>query len=180
VGHDERFASVAADLGRALAARDRGLVYGGGHVGLMGVVADAALAAGGEVVGVMTADLVRAEVAHTGLTHLEIVDSMHERKARMSELSDAVVVLPGGFGTLDETFEVLTWNQLGLLSAPVVLLDVAGYFGSLLEFLDGAVGHGFVRPAHRALVVRATSVPEALEAVDRATPAVTPKWDRRG
>lgn len=177
-GHADVFAATAAELGRTLAGRGHGLVYGGGHVGLMGIVADASLAAGGEVIGVMTADLVRAEIAHSGLTDLVIVDTMHERKARMTELVGGVVVLPGGFGTLDEAFEALTWNQLGIVAVPVVFLDVAGYFGPLLEFLDAAVDHGFVRAAHRDLVRRAGTVAEALDALLAPTSPVSPKWGR--
>ncbi len=175
-GHDEVHAAVATDLGRTIARRGHGLVFGGGHVGLMGIVADAALAEGGEVVGVMTAALVRAEVAHRGLDHLEIVDTMHERKARMTELVRGVVVLPGGFGTLDEAFEVLTWNQLGIVAVPVVFVDVDGYYRPLLDFVDAAVERGFVRSAHRDLVLRASTAAEAVEAVESEAPPVTPKW----
>ncbi len=175
-GHDEKHAAVAADVGRTIARRGHGLVFGGGHVGLMGIVADAALAEGGEVVGVMTAALVRAEVAHRGLDQLEIVDTMHERKARMTELVRGVVVLPGGFGTLDEAFEVLTWNQLGIVAVPVVFVDVDGYYRPLLDFVDAAVERGFVRPAHRDLVLRASTAAEAVDAVEAEAPPVTPKW----
>ena len=138
-GSNPRFGEAAVDLGRALADQRHRLVYGGGHVGLMGTVADAALDAGGEVIGVITEHLVGAEVAHQRLTTLEVTGSMHARKARMAELSDGVIVLPGGFGTLDEAFELLTWNQLGLIGAPVVFLDVDGFFDPLFEFIDRAV-----------------------------------------
>src|SRR5690606_18265464 len=140
-----------ATLGARLAARDIGLVYGGGRVGLMGIVADAVLAAGGEAIGGMPAHLVDREVGHTGLTRLEVTHSMHERKARMAERSDGVIALPGGFGTFEEVLEVLTWTQLGLLAAPVVFLDVDGFFAPLLDFLDRAVDAGFVRAGHRLL-----------------------------
>ena len=127
-GSDPVFVNAALSLGATIANDGHRLVYGGGHVGLMGVVADAALAAGGSVTGVMTEQLVAAEVAHRGLTELEVTATMHARKARMAELSDGVIVLPGGFGTLDETFEMITWNQLGLVAVPVVFLDVNSYF----------------------------------------------------
>jgi uncharacterized protein (TIGR00730 family) len=135
-----------------LAHRGIGLVYGGGSEGLMGAVADAALAAGGEVIGVIPETLVARELAHARLTMLHVVRSMHERKARMAELSDAFVTLPGGFGTLDETCEMLTWTQLGIHKKPCGILDVDGYFAPLLAFLDSAVEEGFLRPENRALV----------------------------
>jgi uncharacterized protein (TIGR00730 family) len=163
-------------LGGSLAAGGHTLVYGGGHVGLMGVLADAALAAGGDVVGVMTEQLVAAEVAHLDLTRLEVVSSMHERKARMAELSDGVIVLPGGFGTLDEAFEIVTWNQLGLVAVPVVFLDPAGYFDSLFDFIDRSVDAGFVNDRHARSVQRAASVDDALRLATAAPAAFTPKW----
>jgi len=156
------YAAAARDLGAAMAERGVGLVFGGGRVGLMGVLADAVLDAGGEVIGVMPGHLIDREVGHTGLTRLEVTRSMHERKARMAELADGVIALPGGFGTFEEVLEVLTWNQLGLLALPVVFLDVGDFYASLLGFLDGAVEAGFVRPAHRALAQRATDVDDAL------------------
>jgi uncharacterized protein (TIGR00730 family) len=171
------YRETAARLGREMGAAGIGLVYGGGHVGLMGTVADAVLGAGGEVTGVMTRALVDAEVAHAGLTTLEVVDTMHERKARMTELSDGVIALPGGFGTLDETFEVLTWNQLGITARPVVFLDVGGYYAELLRFVAGAVEAGFVRPEHGTMAQRATSVAEAIDAAsDDADRGGLPKW----
>lgn len=157
------FADTARSLGTAMAEQGIGLVFGGGRVGLMGVVADAVLAGGGEAIGVMPGHLVDHEVGHTGLTRLEVTGSMHERKARMAELADGVIVLPGGFGTFEEALEVLTWNQLGLLALPVVFLDVHGFFAPLFEFLDRAVGAGFVRPVHRELAQPATDVPDALQ-----------------
>ena len=170
------FSDVAHSLGVTIAALGHRLVYGGGHVGLMGVVADAALGAGGAVTGVMTEQLVSAEVAHLGLTELEVTPTMHARKARMAELSDGVIVLPGGFGTLDETFEMITWNQLGLLAIPVVFLDVAGYFAPLFDFIDESVSTGFVSPANAALARRASSVTDAVEQAIAAPDAYTPKW----
>jgi uncharacterized protein (TIGR00730 family) len=175
-GFDPVFVGAARSLGEAVAAGGHELVYGGGHVGLMGVVADAALAAGGSVVGVMTEQLVSAEVAHLGLTRLEVVSTMHSRKARMAELSDGVIVLPGGFGTLDETFEMITWNQLGLVAVPVVFLDVAGYFAPLFDFIEASVSTGFVSRANAALARRAVSVVDAVEQAVAAPDAYAPKW----
>ncbi|HYN32598.1 MAG TPA: TIGR00730 family Rossman fold protein, partial [Ilumatobacteraceae bacterium] len=173
-GNDRRYVEAAQSLGRLLAAEEHTLVYGGGHVGLMGAVADAALVAGGHVIGVMTEQLVAAEVAHLGLTRLEVVTSMHERKARMAELSDGVIVLPGGFGTLDEAFEIITWNQLGLVAAPVVFLDVLGYFESLFAFIDRSVAEGFVGQAR--LAQRAASVREAVRIATSPAAPYAPKW----
>lgn len=145
------YRQAAAALGAAVARRGLGLVYGGGHTGLMGTVADAALAAGGRVVGVIPRGLQVREVAHRALTELRVVGSMHERKAAMAAHADAFVAMPGGMGTLEETAEALTWSQLGIHRKPVGLLDVAGYFGPLVAFLDHAVAEGFLRPEHRAL-----------------------------
>jgi uncharacterized protein (TIGR00730 family) len=143
------YAEAARRLGGALAARGWGLVYGGGHVGLMGVLADAALAAGGEVIGVIPQGLVARELAHPGLTRLHVVGTMHERKALMADLAEAFAALPGGFGTADELFEALTWAQLGLHAKPVGLLNVGGYFDPLLDWLDASVREGFVAAEHR-------------------------------
>jgi uncharacterized protein (TIGR00730 family) len=175
-GRDPVFAEAAGELGRAVAAGGHTLVYGGGHVGLMGIVADAALGAGGDVVGVMTEHLVAAEVAHRGLTRLETTTSMHARKARMAELADGVIVLPGGFGTFDETFEIITWNQLGLLSVPVVFLDVAAYFEPLFAMVDAAVDAGFTSAANAAIAQRATTVGGAIDAVLAPAAPFSPKW----
>jgi uncharacterized protein (TIGR00730 family) len=175
-GSDPAVVEAARSLGSAIATEGHRLVYGGGHVGLMGVVADAALAAGGPVTGVMTEQLVGAEVAHTGLTRLEVVTSMHERKARMAELADGVIVLPGGFGTLDETFEIMTWNQLGLVAMPVVFLDVNGYFDALFEFVASSVRAGFVSQRHGELARRAADVAEALALVTHPSDEYQPKW----
>jgi uncharacterized protein (TIGR00730 family) len=152
-GHDPRYLEAARTMGHTLARRGLGLVYGGGSVGLMGAVADAALAAGGEVIGVIPQVLQIRELAHRSLTTLHVVGSMHERKALMAELSDGFVALPGGMGTLEELSEVLTWAQLGLHARPIGLLDVAGYYQPLADFFDRAVGAGFLRPAHRALLL---------------------------
>jgi len=175
-GSDVRFAQDARAIGEAIAARGAELVYGGGHVGLMGVVADAVLGAGGTVTGVITAGLVQAEIAHSGLTDLVVVDSMHERKARMCDLADGIIALPGGFGTLDEVLEMLTWNQLGLVSLPVVFLDTDGFFGDLFAFFDRCVDSGFVRPVHRQLAQRAASPQQAVELASAAPPATPHKW----
>jgi uncharacterized protein (TIGR00730 family) len=180
-GTHPAYADAARHLGTSLANREIGLVYGGGSVGLMGIAADAALAAGGIVIGVITEQLVNAEVAHRSLTELEVVGSMHERKARMSELADGFIVLPGGFGTVDEFAEMLTWNQLGITSKPVVLLDVEGFWDPLLTWMDGAVEGGFVRPAHRMLAQRARTVDEAIALATSPGPDVPHKWiDRDG
>jgi uncharacterized protein (TIGR00730 family) len=175
-GVDPRFRAAASDLGRAIATEGHRLVYGGGHVGLMGAVADAALASSGEVVGVITEHLVGAEVAHRGLTSLEVAVSMHARKARMADLSDGVIVLPGGFGTLDETFELLTWNQLGLPAAPVVFFDVTGFFEPLFDFIDRAVRAGFVKEQHAALAQRATNADDAIRMATAPPAPFAPKW----
>lgn len=150
IGARPVYAQHAAALGTRLANEGLALVYGGGNVGLMAVVADAALAAGGEVIGVIPEQLVGWEVAHRGLTRLEIVATMHERKARMFDLSDAFVALPGGFGTLDEMFEMLTWRQLGLGDKPCAFLDVDGYFAPLMAMLDRMLREGFLREEHRS------------------------------
>ncbi len=147
------YATAAHTLGTHLASQGIGLVTGGGRVGLMGVVADAVLASGGEATGVIPQALMDREVGHTGLTELHVVGSMHARKALMASLSDAFVALPGGLGTLEEIAEMMTWAQLGLHPKPCGLLDVAGYYAPLVRFLDHATDEGFVRPEHRALLV---------------------------
>ena len=164
-GNDPRYAAAADELGRSLAARSVELVTGGGKVGLMGVVADAALAAGGRVIGVIPRFLEEREVAHRGLTELHVVESLHERKALMHELSSAFVALPGGFGTLDELMESITWAQLGLHAKPIGIVNVAGYFDELLSFVEGARSAGFIPAAHgEILTVRddAIALVEAL------------------
>jgi uncharacterized protein (TIGR00730 family) len=175
------FADTAARLGKALASRSIGVVYGGGDVGLMGVVADAVVDAGGEVTGVIPEFLERAEVAHRGLATMHVVGSMHERKALMASLSAGFIALPGGFGTLDELAEALTWTQLGLQAKPVVLLDVDGFWEPLVQFFDAAVEHGFVRPAHRMLLQRTSTVDEAIALATGPVPETPHKWlDRDG
>jgi len=162
-GNDPAFAALARSVGEALARRGIGVVYGGGRVGLMGALADAALAAGGEVIGVIPQAMVDRELAHTGTTELRIVRTLHERKAVMAELSDAFIALPGGLGTLEELAEVVSWAQLGLHAKPIGLLGVGDYWTSLLGWLDGAVEAGFVPARHRALILEATDLGELLE-----------------
>lgn len=164
-GSDPAFTDAARGLGALLADQGIDLVYGGGHVGLMGVVADAVLAGGGRATGVITHHLMGKEVGHHELTELIVVDSMHERKLAMSDRADAFIALPGGVGTLEELFEVLTWTQLGIHDKPVGLLDVADYYRPLLGFLDDSVAAGFVRPAHRALLLAETDPGNLLAAL---------------
>lgn len=171
------FASEARELGRAIVDADLGLVYGGGRVGLMGVVADAVLDAGGFVHGVIPEPLVRAETAHTGLDVLDVVNSMHERKARMAELACGFVVMPGGFGTFDEAFEILTWNQLGLVKKPLVFLDGTGFYGPLLSALDHVVEAGFVSHAFRQMASVATTPADAVALASGPAPDVPGKLD---
>ena len=155
-GNRAEYGIAAQGLATVLARRGLGLVYGGGNVGLMGILADSMLEAGGEVIGVIPQSLVAKEVAHHGITELRVVDNMHQRKALMNELSDAFIALPGGFGTLDEFFEILTWSQLGIHGKPSGLLNVSGYYNSLLAMLDHAVAERLLRPAHRELVIADT------------------------
>lgn len=152
-GARSEYAEAARALAALLAERKLGMVYGGGNVGLMGVLADAALDFGGKVIGVIPKSLVAREVAHRGVSELRVVETMHQRKALMNELSDAFIALPGGFGTLDEFFEILTWSQLGFHGKPCGLLNVAGYYDGMLAMLDHAVAEGFLRPAHRQLII---------------------------
>jgi uncharacterized protein (TIGR00730 family) len=178
LGADPAFAEHASQLGAELARRQIGVVYGGARVGMMGALADAAIAGGGEVIGVIPRDFGPFEIAHDGLTAIEVVESMHARKARMVELAAGFIALPGGFGTLDEVFEILTWNQLGLVAKPVVFLDVAGYYDGLFSFLDRGVAAGLLRGSHRSLALRADTVGEAVElAIDASRLAAhEPKW----
>jgi uncharacterized protein (TIGR00730 family) len=175
-GRLDAYREAATAFGAELAARGLGLVYGGGNVGLMGVVADAALAGGAEVIGVIPEALVAKELAHRGVSELVVTRSMHERKATMSDRADAFVMLPGGFGTYEEFCEVLTWSQLGLHQKPCGLLDVAGFYGPLLAFFDGAVQAGFVSEAHRGIVLDATEPAALLDRLAAWVPSVTPKW----
>jgi uncharacterized protein (TIGR00730 family) len=170
------YLAAATELGRLLAARGIRLVYGGARVGLMGAVADAALKGGGDVIGVIPAALVAKEVAHTGLTDLRVVESMHERKALMSDLADAFVALPGGWGTLEEFFEVLTWAQLGLHRKPCGLLNVQGYFDGLLVFLAHTIDEGFVRPQHAGMIAVATTPVDLVARLEAAPVPPVEKW----
>jgi uncharacterized protein (TIGR00730 family) len=174
-GNAPEYAESARRLGRALAARKLELIYGAGDVGLMGVLADAVLAAGGRVVGVIPQGLVERELAHQGLSELHVVRTMHERKALMADRAGAFLALPGGFGTADELFEILTWAQLGIHTRPVGLLNVKGYFDPLLAWLDRAVQEGFVRDRHRGLLLVGDDPEALLEAVLRGPLVVAPR-----
>jgi uncharacterized protein (TIGR00730 family) len=162
-GNDPAFRAEATALGTAAAKAGIGVVYGGACRGLMGAVADAALAAGGEVIGVLPEALSGREIAHNGLTSLELVSTMHERKARIHELSDAILALPGGFGTLDELMEAITWAQIGLHAKPCILINTLDYWNGLLAFIDTAVAAGFIEAKNRALVQVAADAREALD-----------------
>jgi hypothetical protein len=171
MGADPAFAEAARATGEAMARRGIGLVYGGGRRGLMGVVADSVLDAGGEVFGVIPQALVDLEVAHTGCTELHTVTSMHERKAKMTELTDAFVALPGGIGTFDELFEAWTWNALGYHAKPFALLNVAGFWDGLIGFLDQATMSGFMSPARRAQLLVGTDIGDVIDRLDDAIAA---------
>ena len=175
-GSDGVYADAARGLGRLLAHEGVALVYGGGSVGLMGELADSVLAAGGEVIGVIPHALWAREVGHRGLTDLRIVDTMHERKAMMADLSDAFIALPGGLGTLEEIFEIWTWAQLGLHAKPVGFLDVNGFYAPLMEFLDRAVRARFVRDEHRAIAMIARDPEALLKRFESWQPPRTEKW----
>lgn len=168
VGSREEYAHAARELAATLANRGIGLVYGGGNIGLMGILADAMLDAGAEVVGVIPEALAEREVAHHGVTELRVVRSMHERKALMADLADGFIALPGGLGTLEELFEVLTWAQLDLHAKPCGLLDVAGYYSDLSRFLDRMVEDGFADPASRAMLVVDTNPERLVERLSRS------------
>ena len=175
-GGDPAYAAQAKALGTRLAAENLALLYGGGNVGLMGVVADAALDAGGEVVGVIPRQLVDWEVAHKGVTRLEVVESMHERKARMFDLSDGFVALPGGFGTLDEMFEMLTWRQLGLGDKPCAFLDVNGFWQPLMAMLDTMVRERFLHPDQRNDLWHGEEIDALFAWMRGYVPAQADKW----
>jgi uncharacterized protein (TIGR00730 family) len=175
-GSRPAYAEAARRTGREIAHRGLGLVYGGGRVGLMGAVADAALEEGGEVVGVITEALISKEIAHAGLATLHVVGSMHERKMLMADLSDGFVTLPGGYGTLEEFFEVLSWAQLSMHEKPCGLLDVDGFWDPLSALFDHAVTEGFVDPNHRSLVLTEGDPSILLERMERYTQPETRKW----
>ncbi len=164
------YVEVAQSVGRMLCERGIELVYGGGNVGLMGALASATLGAGGRVIGVIPQMLVDREVAHTGLTELRVVGSMHERKFLMADLSDAFLTLPGGFGTWEEFFEILTWSQLGIVRKPCAVLNVNGYYDPLLQMADRAVASGFVRDAYRALLLSDTDPARILDRLSTPPP----------
>ena len=180
-GTDPAYAAAATRLGETLARRGIELVYGGGTVGLMGTVANGALAAGGKVIGVIPRALQLRELAHVSLTSLHVTGSMHERKAKMAELSSGFIALPGGLGTLEEFAEIVTWAQLGIHARPCGLLDVKGYFRPLVAFLDQAVKEGFVSPLHRALIMVEEDPGALLDRFAAWKPPAIEKWvDQRG
>lgn len=163
-------------MGQALVHGGWGLVYGGGSVGLMGVIADAALAAGGQVIGVIPEQLAVVELQHVGVRDMRIVPTIHVRKALMAELSVSFVALPGGYGTLEELFEVITWAQLGIHSKPIGILNTNGYFDALLEFIDRSISDGFIRPEHRGLFVVSTDSVDLLQRLENHRMPPTPHW----
>jgi len=178
-GSRPEYRAATEELGTEPARRNIGLVYGGGNVGLMGVLADAVLGAGGEALGVIPEHLMAREIGHNGLTKLHVVHSMHERKALMADLSDAFVALPGGFGTLEEFCEVVTWTQLGLHAKPCGILNVLGFYSPLLAMLDHAVQERFLKPENRALVLARESPSELLQALEEWRPPHVKKWISR-
>ena len=175
-GRRPAYVAAAQQLGRLLAARGIAVVYGGASIGLMGALADSALAAGGEVIGVIPGALFPAEIPHAGLSQLHVVSTMHERKALMAELSDAVIALPGGSGTLDELFEMFTWSQLGLHRQPIGLLDVEGYWQPLLGVLDHMVAERFIASEHRDTLLVDSDAPTLLERLASFAPTSAGKW----
>ena len=175
-GSRPEYRAAAEEMGTELVRRNIGLVFGGGKVGLMGVLADAVLRAGGEAVGVIPEHIMSREIGHNGLTKLHVVRSMHERKALMADLSDAFVALPGGFGTLEEFCEVLTWSQLGLHAKPCGILNVSGYYTPLLAMFDHAVEERFLKPENRGLVLARESAAELLRALEGWRPVRVEKW----
>ncbi|MEX2524974.1 MAG: TIGR00730 family Rossman fold protein [Gammaproteobacteria bacterium] len=180
IGRSEEYAEGARKLARELVTRDYTLVYGGGNVGLMGVLAQSVMEGGGRVIGVIPEALKLREVADYSITELKVVHSMHERKALMSDLSDGVIALPGGLGTLEELFEMLTWAQLGFHARPVALLNAAGYYNTLLEFLDRVVDEGFMRPQHRELLLTGSEPGPLLDAMNTWQSPISKRWLERG
>lgn len=175
-GNDEIYLHTARELGKNLAERKIGLVYGGARIGLMGAVADGALDAGGEVIGVLPDFLRSVEIEHTGLTEIYHVESMHQRKARMDDLSDGVIALPGGYGTLEEFFEMLTWAQLGLHKKPVALLNVAGFYDGLLDVLQNMVDKGFLKTANQKMLIIGDTIDGVLDAMKNYRAPEVKKW----
>ena len=179
-GLDPRYIEAARMLARILAANDFGVVYGGSSVGLMGALADTAIECGGEVIGVLPQSLMEKEIAHTGFTELRVVNSMHERKAQMADLADGFVALPGGIGTLEELLEIWTWAQLGDHGKPCALLNVAGYYDGMVRFFDHIVAAGFMKSAHRDILI-VTDIAECLiKELRDYTPPIVSKWIGRG
>jgi uncharacterized protein (TIGR00730 family) len=179
-GNDAIFHDSAYALGQMLAREGIGVVYGGARIGLMGAVADGALSQNGEVIGVLPNFLRTVEIEHTGLTELHLVESMHERKAKMDELSDGVIALPGGFGTLEEFFEMLTWAQLGLHRKPVALLNINGFYDGLIEVLQGMVDHGFLKESNQRMMIVSTSTVDILEKMKHYKAPEVRKWVTKG
>lgn len=180
-GTNPIYGDCARTLGELLAARKLGLVFGAGHVGLMGILADAVLRGGGEAIGVIPQALVDKELAHRGLTELRVVATMHERKALMADLADAFIALPGGFGTADELFEILTWSQLGMHRKPIGLINISGFFDPLLAWLDHTVREGFLRPKHRQLLLEAGRPEKLLDMLaNYRAPEASGKWISEG
>ena len=179
MGAREIYRDAARALGAEMARRGIGLVYGGSNIGLMGVVADAMLDAGGSVVGVMPEHLAAKEIAHTHLTELRVVKTMHERKALMADLADGFIALPGGFGTYDEFCEVVTWAQLGLHQKPCAMLNVAGYYDAMIAMFDHAAQEGFVRDTHRAMLIVSPDISDLLDQMQNYRAPVVAKWITR-
>jgi uncharacterized protein (TIGR00730 family) len=175
-GNDEVYGAGARAMGAEIARRGLVLVYGGGAVGLMGIVANAALEAGGEVHGIIPRALREKEIGHNGLTRLEVVDTMHTRKARMAELSDGFVAMPGGIGTFEEIFEIWTWGQLGIHTKPLGFLNIAGFYDPLAAFLDNTVEAGFLKQSHRAMAMTDTEPATLLDRMEQYVPSATFKW----
>jgi uncharacterized protein (TIGR00730 family) len=178
-GTNPAYRDAASALGELLATRGIGLVYGGGNVGLMGVIAETVLKAGGEVIGVIPQSLADREIAHVGVTDLRVVDSMHTRKAMMADLSDAFVAMPGGVGTFEEFFEAVTWTQLGVHRKPCGLLNTAAFYTPLAAFIDQAVSEGFIKPIHRAMITVDDHPERLLDALQKVELPDVPKWIRR-
>ncbi|HNB21485.1 MAG TPA: TIGR00730 family Rossman fold protein [Candidatus Melainabacteria bacterium] len=175
-GIKQEYAVGARELGLVLAKKNLELVYGGGHVGLMGVVADAAMSAGAKTIGIIPRCLADKEVAHQGLSELHVVQTMHERKAQMSDLSDGFIAMPGGFGTLEELFEVITWAQLGIHKKPFGLFNIAGFFDKLIDFIDYQVEQGFIPVRHREMIIVSDEAEELVELLANYHPVAQEKW----
>lgn len=175
-GFRTEYAEAAKNLARCFVEQNIQLVYGGGNVGLMGIIADEVMGAGGAVVGIIPDSLDQKEVGHRGITELRVVESMHERKAQMAELADGFIAMPGGIGTFEEFFEILTWAQLGFHDKPCAILNIAGYYDGLLALCDNAVSEGFLRPAHRQLILEASDPETLLEKMRNLKPIQVEKW----